>query len=617
MSQYACDFETSTLKWNKEKTWVWSWGFEEIGKPETFTYGRTIDEFMNWALSKSKKLFFHNLKFDGSFIISYLLNNGYTYNPLEKEKGMKRKPILKDMEFSTLIDNSGMWYSIEIKKGRNKIVKIFDSLKKIPLKISEIAQAFDLEMLKGDIDYDKIRSMDEPLDFDDLDYLRNDVGILSSALNEVLNKNNMPEMTISGSAFNSYKRSLVNDIRDFDMLPPKKQKEMINNRFRAFFPTVSLEVDAFLRDSYGGGMTQVKPGMEGKEVWYGLTLDVNSMYPSILRDKLLPYGRPVWYEGEYEEDKRYPLYIAEIKFHFKVKENHLPTIQIKGSNRYTETEYLKTDGGEPYTFTLTSVEWETIQKQYDVWDVEFKGGYKFKAKIGMFADYIKYWGYIKETTKGGQRQLAKLMLNSLYGKFGTSPLKTSKDVFLNPHDGSLQFKEGNKDEGEPIYVAVASFVTAYGRELLTDTIMSCYDRFLYCDTDSIHIQGTEIPETMKDKVHSTELGYWDLENTFIKGVYLRAKTYFEVVYAKTKEIVEDGIKKVIKVITNDVDNANETVEIIKCAGMPDNLKDLVTWDTFKVGLVIKPCKENNWTGKLVPKQLDGGVVLIPRSFAIK
>jgi hypothetical protein len=48
---------------------------------------------------------------------------------------------------------------------------------------------------------------------------------------------------------------------------------------------------------------------------------------------------------------------------------------------------------------------------------------------------------------------------------------------------------------------------------------------------------------------------------------------------------------------------------VKCAGMPDKIKEKVTFKTFNVGF--------SSFGKLLPKHVDGGVVLVDTEFTIK
>ena len=103
---YVADFETTT---QKDDCRVWAWGLFEIGSIGNFEYGNTIESFMDRMkeLSKNKEtIYFHNLKFDGEFILYYLLKNGWSH--------VTEKADRRDYSFMTLISDKGQFYSIEI-----------------------------------------------------------------------------------------------------------------------------------------------------------------------------------------------------------------------------------------------------------------------------------------------------------------------------------------------------------------------------------------------------------------------------------------------------------------------------------------------------------------------
>lgn len=58
-------------------------------------------------------------------------------------------------------------------------------------------------------------------------------------------------------------------------------------------------------------------------------------------EKALPFGEPIFFEGEYKEDKVYNLYIQMITCSFEIKKNKIPTIQIKHSMNFKQNEYLE------------------------------------------------------------------------------------------------------------------------------------------------------------------------------------------------------------------------------------------------------------------------------------
>ena len=63
-------------------------------------------------------------------------------------------------------------------------------------------------------------------------------------------------------------------------------------------------------------------------------LDVNSLYSSVMYEKDLPFGEPIYFEGKYKPDSVYELYIQQFSCAFKLKKGKIPTIQIKNSFKF-------------------------------------------------------------------------------------------------------------------------------------------------------------------------------------------------------------------------------------------------------------------------------------------
>lgn len=212
----------------------------------------------------------------------------------------------------------------------------------------------------------------------------------------------------------------------------------------------------------------------------------------------LPFGEPIYFEGKYEEDKVYDLYIQMISCSFKIKKNKIPTIQIKNDRfHFRENEYLESSGDEIVILTLTSVDLKLFFEHYEVYDLNYISGWKFKSINGIFSSYIDKWITRKiEATKEknlGQRTLAKLMLNALYGKFATSLEVQNKEPYLE--NGIVKYKLGEVEKKKGLYIPVGCFITAYSREktIRTSQAIKEYsinkygkDLYIYSDTDSIH-----------------------------------------------------------------------------------------------------------------------------------
>ena len=76
MKKFTADFETST--WLEDESFVWAWAICEIGNTENLRIGNTIETFFELIKKEENPvILFHNLKFDGEFILFYLLKNGF------------------------------------------------------------------------------------------------------------------------------------------------------------------------------------------------------------------------------------------------------------------------------------------------------------------------------------------------------------------------------------------------------------------------------------------------------------------------------------------------------------------------------------------------------------
>lgn len=346
MKKFTADFETAT--WVEEETWVWAWAICEIGNEENLQIGNNIDSFIEFCKNeKNSCLYFHNLKFDGEFIIYWLLTHNF--------KWVDKKEDIKDNTFTTLISDMGQFYTICIyfKKGNKTVHKVtfIDSLKIIPFSVEQIAKSFNLEISKLKIDYNKRRRKGHILTQEEKEYIKNDVLIVAKALKTLFDED-LTKMTQGSNALNNY-------------------KEIIGkNMFSHLFPKLDYEIDKDLRKAYKGGFTYLNPIFKEKDVKNGVVLDVNSLYPSVMYEKCLPFGEPIFYEGKYIEDKVYNLYIQMITCSFEIKKNKIPTIQIKNSY-FMANEYLESSNNEIVCLVLTNVDLKLFLEQYDVYDLKY------------------------------------------------------------------------------------------------------------------------------------------------------------------------------------------------------------------------------------------------------
>ena len=547
---WSCDFETNN---NPDNCHVWAWGMECIETGE-YIKGKGVWPFMSKVAGvKGSSFYFHNLKFDGGFILDWFLSNNYKHTT-ERWPGF--------LEFTTLISDMGQFYTIEAKLGKQRR-KFIDSLKIIPQPLAKIPKMFGLEESKGEIDYNKDREIGyEPTD-DEWDYLYRDVHILAEALRWMF-AHKQTRLTAASNAYSDLKARIG------------------KTEWVRYFPELNPDLDKILRKAYKGGYCIVGPQAKDGDVGAGCVFDRNSMYPTVMAYSPLPYGEPVQYSGQYEPDPVFPLYIQMLRCSFELKPGMLPTIQLKGSLGFNPVEYLKSSEDEIIDLTLTNVDLALFLEHYNVYGLEYMGGWKFKASTTLLRDFVNYWYTMKQEAdeKGndGMRTLAKLMLNSAYGKFAKRGQGYSKIPYME--NGIVRYKPGDLEDMGLEYIPMGCYITAWARDNIIRLGQALYDRLLYIDTDSLHLLGVEDPPQIEQ--HPNKLGAWKKELVFDKARYIRAKTYLEV--------------------------AGDELTV-KCAGLPKAAAAQVTWDNFKPGAV--------YTGKLQHKTVKGGVILNGTEFKIK
>ena len=375
MKTFVADFETTT---NPDNCHVWAFAISEVENPENIIIGTTIDEFMSWCANPKEnyQVMFHNLKFDGQFIMYWLFKHGFkhiTENSKNEEK-----------TFTTLISDKGLYYEIEVyfyNKARNiNKVKFVDSLKLIPLSVEQIAKAFKMEINKLEIDYNLHNNLPEgsPLSKEERAYIINDVKIVARAV-AYFHSQGLTKMTIGSCALEEYKKII------------KK------HNFRRYYPTPKYHTD--VKQSYRGGFTWVNPKLANKILNEGIVLDVNSLYPSVMYNCDLPFGTPIFFKGKYKDDAIYPLYTQMLRCKFELKKGMIPTIQLKHNIDYVGNEYLTSSNGQEVALCLNSVDLKLFFEHYNVYNPEYISGWKFKSTKGLFNEYIDKWSANKINAK--------------------------------------------------------------------------------------------------------------------------------------------------------------------------------------------------------------------------
>ena len=588
---YVADFENTT---NGDSTYVYGFGIMNVKDDEPVIV-ENIEEAMK-LLSKipSKScVYFHNFaSYDGWIILYWLLNNGYKWT---EDKNVNKR-------MTGIITDDRQIYQLKVRFNKC-YVEFRDSCKLIQGKLDYIGKNLKCETAKlcGTIDYDKMREEGYRMTEEEKRYLRNDVVLLKEILLKIMQMGNLIDHITAGAyAFSELKDSLYQDmmrVSDEDMEAKrlsKYYKKDMQEHYRYLFPEIPVEIDKDLRRAYRGGYCISWRGeyYEGN----GVTLDFNSLYPSCMVNKHLPYGMPIYFT---EGVPDCPCFVIHVLVRFKLKEGFLPFIQVKGNPRFVQNEYISNMVNEEIDLWLTSVDYKLFHDFYDVLYEEVIEGYKFKSYEHFFDGFVyRHYEGKKNAKDPVTKQVCKIRLNSAYGKTGSRILRKSGSPYIGDRGNvSLELEETDKYPSAT-YIPVAEFITAYGRDKILRSAVKVEKNLCYIDTDSLHIKNTTEEEVSKIfELDPKELGMLACEAEWSHGKWVRQKTYVEL------NVKEDG-KKLDKPKLN-----------IKACGLTDEGKEILkgredVFLAFDFGLKMEGVR-------LVKRTVEGGVTLCRSDWQIK
>lgn len=646
-----CDFETTVYK-GQTSTEVWASACVELWTEDVHIFN-SIEAQYTYFLSLDCNIiaYYHNLKFDGSFWLSYLLCDLHMKQAIVDldDTGYHKEWIpVKEMENNTVqysISLKGMWYGITIKVN-NHIIEMRDSLKLLPFSVRRIGIAFNTKHKKLEMEYEGKRYAGCTITDAEKEYIANDVLVVKEAL-EIIFEQGHTGLTIGSCCLREFKKCY--DKQDWENFFPNLSTIELEPEYKY------RTADEYIRKSYKGGWCYLVRGKENQLKYNGTTADVNSLYPSMMSSESgnrYPVGKPYFWKGNYipeEATKPNRYFFIRIRTRFYIKENYLPFIQIKGTYLYDGTEALETsdiwdknqqkycryyqdkDGNitdSVVELTLTMTDYYLALEHYEFVDFEILDGCWFFTDIGIFDEYIEKYKKIKVTSKGALRELAKLFLNNLYGKMATSDDSSFK-VAYEKEDGSLGFTPIVEHNKKTVYIAIGSAITSYAREFTIRAAQKNYHGvnergFVYADTDSIHCD-LEPQEIVGIKTDDNNFCCWKLESCWDVGYFVRQKTYVE-------HVVKENLQDV------------EPFYNLKCAGLPEASKkyfirsmssekftdeqiEAMTTEEKKFFFdkngkqIVRDITDFhdgiNIPGKLLPKRIKGGILLVDAPYKMR
>ena len=394
-------------------------------------------------------------------------------------------------------------------KGNRYIFR--DSFLILPSSLKSLTYDFDVEHKKLELDY-KIGIKDKRF----ADYFKNDV----LGLYEVLKASDLTKhLTIASNSFSIFKNVYYHN---------KMEQNNIN-------------IENLFRQGYKGGRVEIFK-MYGEKLNY---YDINSLYPSVMRD--FQYPSPI--KDNFK--KIYKLNTDKLGYFRIIVEIDNLNVPVLHYNNNGKMIYPI---GKIEGFFYSPEIFKAIEMGYRI---KVLYGYEFIKTEYIFRDFVEHFYKIKSESVGAKQSIAKLLLNSLYGKFGQRREKEANSFINDGTVSNLNYisKKYFDTHSEFIHPEIAGLVTANARVRLYDLFQKAgLDKIYYCDTDSI-ITDTVLPT-------STKLGDIKKEADIDEFIALSPKLY---AFRGDKYIKNNGFKRGIFIKSKGFKSENFTFDDFKRA----------------------------------------------------
>jgi len=295
---------------------------------------------------------------------------------------------------------------------------------------------------------------------------------------------------------------------------------------------------------YGGRVECFYNGIIEKEF---KVIDINSAYPFAMTH-YHPYGE------DFIIDDRLPVSKSAIEKSFIRL-----TAESTGAFPFRSKSGLQfPNDGEIREFTITGWEYLAALETGNLKHCKIHDVYIFDESI-TFTNYVEHFFKLKADSKAAGNKantlIAKLFLNSLYGKFAANPDhyneyiiiesdlidavqndKTNQYIFSGTFGKWAVMQQPLPEERQRYYnIAVAASITGFVRAYLYRAMNKCKG-VMYCDTDSISCEDTS------DLAIGPNLGEWELEAVCNYGAIAGKKMYaFQKLDGKWKTATK-GVK---------------------------------------------------------------------------
>lgn len=507
----------------------------------------------------------------------------------------KKWTMLLENEYRLMVNGNTQIYQMTIATDqvywsqgikRNRVIQIRDNLLLFPTSIRKMGETIanyhinklgwdkkkaEEEFFKQEINYNRVDLYKNYKEFEndgnEKQYLKQDVYILYSfhkLLEKYLPRKNW-KLTAAATAYkmwlNAFNKSYLQKYVDKKIVvkvnvknggyklkykntlytPQKLAKLLLNeliptkwlNRESDLFKTNHQEIYQW----YFGGISMVSEEFRGKLVENITILDINSSYPNQMNLNVeCPIG--VGVRGDVK-DFGFKLYEMYVKKEIK-NTNGMPFLFNIFDKKRNYRRVLKPG----MVVQLNTYEYDRFLRFYmsnsKSYDLKVCWSFKTTPIKNFFKEYVNEWYEVKKQagidTNPILKLIAKMFLNSLYGKFGTKSLRESK-LWVSQEARWLSQEQSISSE---FYLPIAIAITSLARMQLVDACGENFKKFVYCDTDSLFIKDFDNKD-FNLHLDGEILGAWDIEKVGLTGIVRRSKQYLLLDKNNKKKVAFAGI----------------------------------------------------------------------------
>jgi hypothetical protein len=506
-------FDIETINWTEP----YAIGLYDDQKRYKMFKGKDcIREFIDEFLTKKYRgyvCYAHNGgKFDFSFILKELFQKKYQEKYIIEP--MRAASRIIQIDIKTYCEKTDERTG-EKKKEVEHVWSLRDSMALFPFSLRKVTENFNVEHKKGEFNHELINWDNwQELEPQWAPYLQDDCRGLLEAVHK-----------FEHYMIDKFSVNLKNSVT----LAQLALRVFRTNYIKFAIPNYK-PIESDIRKSYFGGRTEIFK-MYGEKLNY---YDVTSLYPYVMHEKYMPVGKPIKDASMKISD--FGICKVDVE---APKDIDIPLLPHKINGK------LIFPRGRWTGFYCTP----ELQKAEKLgYKIKVHYGYKFKA-AKIFTSYIDELFKLKQNSSKDSvdYMVSKLLMNSLYGKFGQRREKQQIIMFptstigLEPVDfmGDLPiYSKKVESQAKHILPAIASFVTSYARihlyEKGFEAAKAKGGNIYYCDTDSIITDvklniGTNLGDLTDELPEGIEEGIFLLPKMYgiktTKGEYVKCKGF--------------------------------------------------------------------------------------------